>query len=78
MTGKPLGSGRHGPSRRPAECSPWPPDGTALETLTASHITSVAALKGHALMIHADGDNYSDTPKPLGGGGGRIACGLIQ
>ena len=34
-------------------------------------------LKGLAVMIHADGDNYSDTP-PLGGGGARIACGPIQ
>ena len=32
---------------------------------------------GKALMIHEGGDNYSDTPKPLGGGGARIACGVI-
>lgn len=31
-------------------------------------------LQGHAIMIHADGDNYTDTP-PLGGGGLRIGCG---
>lgn len=29
-------------------------------------------------MIHAGSDNYSDDPKPLGGGGDRIACGVIQ
>jgi hypothetical protein len=29
-------------------------------------------IEGRALMIHAGGDNYSDTPKPLGGGGDRI------
>jgi Cu-Zn family superoxide dismutase len=34
-------------------------------------------LKGLALMIHAGGDNYSDTP-PLGGGGAREACGVIK
>lgn len=34
-------------------------------------------LQGRALMIHAGGDNYSDTPKPLGGGGTRVACGVI-
>lgn len=34
-------------------------------------------LKGTALMIHANGDNYSDNP-PLGGGGGRVACGVIK
>jgi Cu-Zn family superoxide dismutase len=32
---------------------------------------------GKALMIHEGGDNYSDTPKPLGGGGARIACGVV-
>ncbi|TMA53165.1 MAG: hypothetical protein E6J75_15750, partial [Deltaproteobacteria bacterium] len=30
---------------------------------------------GRALVIHEGGDNYSDTPKPLGGGGVRMACG---
>lgn len=35
-------------------------------------------ITGHALMIHAQGDNYSDTPQPLGGGGARIACGVID
>jgi Cu-Zn family superoxide dismutase len=28
-------------------------------------------------MIHAGGDNYADQPAPLGGGGARIACGVI-
>jgi Cu-Zn family superoxide dismutase len=36
----------------------------------------VADLAGRSLMIHAGGDNYSDTPAPLGGGGARIACGV--
>jgi superoxide dismutase, Cu-Zn family len=35
-------------------------------------------LAGHALMIHAGADNYSDQPKPLGGGGDRIACGVVK
>lgn len=42
----------------------------------------VAGLKmddvsGKAIMIHEGGDNYSDAPKPLGGGGARIACGVV-
>lgn len=53
-------------------------DGTDHETLTAPHWTDVSGLKGHALVIHAGGDNYADQPKPLGGGGARIACGVIQ
>lgn len=38
----------------------------------------LADVKGKALMIHAGGDNHSDHPAPLGGGGARIACGVIQ
>lgn len=38
----------------------------------------VADLRGHALMIHQGGDNYRDEPKKLGGGGGRIACGVVE
>lgn len=34
-------------------------------------------IAGHALMIHAGGDNYSDTPEKLGGGGARLACGVV-
>lgn len=37
---------------------------------------SVADLRGRAVVIHAGGDNYRDEPKPLGGGGARIACGV--
>lgn len=37
----------------------------------------LADLKGRALMIHAGGDNYSDKPEANGGGGARIACGVI-
>jgi len=34
--------------------------------------------KGHALMVHAGGDNHSDHPEKLGGGGARVACGVVQ
>lgn len=34
-------------------------------------------IKNHALMIHAGGDNYADQPEKLGGGGARIACGVV-
>lgn len=52
-------------------------DGTAQVTLSAPRLT-VADARGRALMIHAGGDNYSDEPKPLGGGGARIACGVLE
>ena len=38
----------------------------------------LADLKGRALMIHAGGDNHADHPQPLGGGGARMACGVIK
>jgi Cu-Zn family superoxide dismutase len=38
----------------------------------------VSDLKGRSLMIHAGGDNYSDYPEALGGGGTRVACGVIK
>ena len=37
----------------------------------------LADVKAHALVIHEGGDNYSDAPE-AGGGGKRIACGVIE
>jgi Cu-Zn family superoxide dismutase len=54
------------------------PDGTATGAVEAPRIDDLGQLSGKALMIHAGGDNYSDEPEPLGGGGGRIACGVIE
>lgn len=51
-------------------------DGIAKETLLAPRL-KVKEIKGLTVMIHAGGDNYSDKPLPLGGGGARIACGVI-
>ena len=33
-------------------------------------------LKGRSLMVHVGGDNHSDQPSPLGGGGARMVCGV--
>lgn len=46
-------------------------------TVTAPHV-KVADIVGRSLMIHEGGDNYADEPAPLGGGKGRVACGVIQ
>ena len=69
----PMGSGHKGdmPSLTVAA------DGTAKETLIAPHL-KVSDTVGRAFIIHKDGDNYSDTPAPLGGGGARIACGIVK
>lgn len=37
----------------------------------------IADVKSHALMVHVGGDNHADHPAPLGGGGARLACGVI-
>lgn len=51
--------------------------GEAKDKIEVKGVT-LADFQGHALMIHEGGDNYSDTPKPLGGGGARIACGVVK
>lgn len=52
-------------------------DGTATTAIVVPRM-SLAKAEGHAIVIHEGGDNYSDTPKPLGGGGARIACGVAE
>ena len=51
-------------------------EGNATEIMYVLRL-SPADVRGHAFMIHEGGDNYSDQPKPLGGGGARIACGVV-
>ncbi|TAK73605.1 MAG: superoxide dismutase [Gammaproteobacteria bacterium] len=51
-------------------------DGTATLPTLAPRF-KLSAIEGHSIMIHAGGDNYSDQPEKLGGGGARIACGVI-
>jgi superoxide dismutase, Cu-Zn family len=51
--------------------------GRATKSVVAPRLT-VADVKEHSIMIHAGGDNYSDQPEPLGGGGARIACGIAS
>lgn len=49
--------------------------GTATEQELAPRL-QIQDIPGRALVIHEGGDNYSDEPK-LGGGGARVACGVI-
>ena len=51
--------------------------GTAKVTLLVKK-PKAGDFKNRSVMIHAGGDNYSDEPAPLGGGGARIACGVIK
>ena len=50
--------------------------GMAVQPLLAPRL-KLTDLAGHSLMIHEGGDNYSDAPKALGGGGARVACGVV-
>ena len=52
-------------------------DGSATSILLAPHL-KLEQIVGRSLMIHEGSDNYSDSPQPLGGGGRRIACGVIE
>ncbi|MCC2626195.1 MAG: superoxide dismutase [Burkholderiales bacterium] len=51
-------------------------DGTLSLPVVAPRL-KVKDILGHSLMIHNGGDNYSDEPKLLGGGGPRMVCGVI-
>lgn len=75
-TGKHLGPNGHG-HRGDLPVLDVLPDGTVKTEFYLPNLT-VAEIKNRSLMIHAGGDNYKDTPMPLGGGGARIACGIIE
>ena len=51
-------------------------NGTATIPVLAPRL-KITDLKNHSLMIHVGSDNYSDNP-PMGGGGARLACGVIR
>ncbi|AIA25080.1 superoxide dismutase [Cu-Zn] SodC [Kosakonia sacchari] len=53
-------------------------DGKATDPVVAPRLKKLTDVKGKALMVHVGGDNMSDQPKPLGGGGARYACGVIK
>ena len=52
--------------------------GVADQPIIAPRLKTLAEVKGKALMVHVGGDNMADSPQPLGGGGGRFACGVIK
>lgn len=55
----------------------WAVEGEAMSRFAVAPRLTVADLRGHALVIHQGGDNYRDEPEPLGGGGARVACGVV-
>jgi Cu-Zn family superoxide dismutase len=92
--GKTTPAGAAGPHYDPKKSgkhdSPWgdghlgdlPPlyvdnDGKATQPVLAPRLR-MRDLKGRSLMVHAGGDNHADHPAPLGGGGARIVCGVVE
>jgi len=77
----PQGTKKHGEPWGDGHLGDLPPlfvaaDGTASAPVLGPRL-KLADVKGHALMVHAGGDNHSDHPAALGGGGARVACGVI-
>ncbi|MBV8036607.1 superoxide dismutase [Cu-Zn] SodC [Roseateles sp.] len=77
----PAGTKKHGEPWGDGHLGDLPPlyvaaDGTATAPVLGPRL-KLADVKNRALMIHAGGDNHSDHPAPLGGGGARVACGVI-
>lgn len=78
----PENTGKHGGPAGPGHKGDMPvlvvaADGTSTEPVTVPRLM-LKDVHGHAIMIHEGGDNFSDQPKPLGGGGTRIACGVVK
>jgi len=78
----PLGSKHHGEPWGDGHLGDLPPlyvsaDGVAANPVLAPRL-KLADVLHHALMVHAGGDNHSDHPAALGGGGARVACGVIE
>jgi Cu-Zn family superoxide dismutase len=79
----PHGAKHHGAPGGDGHLGDLPPlavadNGAAGTAVVAPRLTKLSEVKGKALMVHAGGDNFADQPAPLGGGGTRIACGVIQ
>lgn len=90
--GPALAAGSHlDPNDSDAHSTPWDDEGH-LGDLPALYVTAdekaihpvfarglrLSDVEGRALVIHEGGDNYADQPEPLGGGGDRAACGVID
>ena len=78
----PAGTGRHEGPYANGHLGDLPPlfidkNGHATLPVLAPRIT-LSDLRGRSLMIHAGGDNYADKPESLGGGGARVACGVVK
>lgn len=78
----PTGTNKHGEPWGDGHLGDLPPlyvdaSGNASQPVLAPRL-KLADLAGRSIMIHAGGDNHADHPAPLGGGGARVACGVVK
>ncbi len=52
-------------------------DGTASNPVLSPRL-KLSDVRQRSIMVHVGGDNHADHPAMLGGGGGRMACGVID
>ena len=77
----PKATKRHGEPWGDGHLGDLPPlfvanDGRSDQPVLAPRL-KLSDVLNRSIMIHAGGDNHADHPMPLGGGGGRVACGVI-
>lgn len=90
MTAAAAAGGHYDPKKSGRHDSPWgdghlgdlpaiyvDAQGNATQSVLAPRLT-MADLAGRSLIVHAGGDNHADHPAPLGGGGARMACGVVR
>lgn len=78
----PAASNKHGTPWGDGHLGDLPPlyveaSGVATQAVLAPRL-KMSDIKGKSIMVHAGGDNHSDHPAPLGGGGARVSCGVIK
>ncbi len=78
----PQGSKKHGEPWGDGHLGDLPPlhvaaDGSASSPVLGPRL-KLEDVRKRSMMIHAGGDNHADHPMPLGGGGARVACGVID
>ena len=84
--------GHWNPTKAPNHSFPWDDNGhkgdlpslfvdahgQANSPVLAPKLKTLDEIRDRSLMIHVGGDNYHDHPAKLGGGGARMACGIIK
>ena len=75
------GANKHGEPWGDGHVGDLPPlfvdaDGKASQPVLSPRLKP-ADIVGRSLMLHIGGDNHADHPAMLGGGGARLACGVV-